>query len=72
MRTFKVITEARACKEIPGYTPCHNKPFGYFILWIAEKKRQFFEKHPDRFIGPHVSDQDGFTSFCEGKTLKQD
>lgn len=31
MRTFKVITEARACKEIPGYTPIHNKPFGYVI-----------------------------------------
>lgn len=31
-RTFRVITEARACKEIPGYRPCHNKPFGYVVL----------------------------------------
>ncbi len=31
-RTFRVITEARACKEIPGYRPSHNKPFGYIIL----------------------------------------
>ncbi len=34
MRTFKVITEARACKEIPGYTPVHNKPFGYVVQII--------------------------------------
>lgn len=30
MRTFKVVTEARHCRET-GDTPFHAKPFGYVI-----------------------------------------
>ena len=29
-RTFRVVTEARFCKET-GQQPCHNKPFGYVV-----------------------------------------
>lgn len=29
-RTFRVVTEARFCKET-GRRPCHEKPFGYVL-----------------------------------------
>ncbi len=52
-------------KKYPGGIMCG------FILWIAEKREEFFKKHPERFVGRNISDQDAFTMFCEGKTLKQ-
>lgn len=48
---------ARDKKRYPGGCMCG------FILWISRKQREFFQRHPECYIGPIISNQKAWDKF---------